>query len=141
VGAKEQSGRTWPSIFWARGTLAHIKTGGFSYIFIRVLTRLCFGGFLAQLPPHHHTLESTQTATEVFVYKFMAVLLVWRKLSKPTRNLPPVALTPVSTTWILVANMSPVLLMPVLQLDLRISPQIFINIRNDPIMLFGTWGR
>ncbi len=22
MGAKEQSGRTWPSIFWARGTLA-----------------------------------------------------------------------------------------------------------------------
>ncbi len=33
--------------------LAHIKTGGFLYIFIRVLTRLCFGGFLAQLPPHY----------------------------------------------------------------------------------------
>ena len=31
----------------------HTITGGFSYIFIRVLTRLYFGGFLAQLLPHH----------------------------------------------------------------------------------------
>jgi hypothetical protein len=32
---------------------AHIKTVGFSYIFIRVLTRLYFGGFLVQLLPHY----------------------------------------------------------------------------------------
>ncbi len=40
-------------------------------------------------------------------------------------NLPLVSLTPV-------ANFPPVSLTPVVHLDLRISPQIFEKIRNDP---------
>jgi hypothetical protein len=41
------------------------------------------------------------------------------------QNLPPVSLIPV-------ANLPPVSLTPVVNLDLRISPRIFENIRNDP---------
>ncbi len=40
-------------------------------------------------------------------------------------NLPPVSLTPV-------ANLPPVSLTPVVHLELRISPRIFEKIRNDP---------
>jgi hypothetical protein len=32
VGAKEQSGRTWPSIFWARGTLLDKVRAGNSWL-------------------------------------------------------------------------------------------------------------
>ncbi len=43
--------------------------------------------------------------------------------------LPPVSLTPV-------ANLSLVSLTPVVHLDLRISPRIFVKIRNDPNVIF-----
>ncbi len=40
------------------------------------------------------------------------------------------------------ANLPSVSLIPVVHLDLRISPRIFENIRNDPIVLFsGAWGK
>ncbi len=47
------------------------------------------------------------------------------------QNLPPVSLIPV-------ANLPPVSLIPDVHLDLRISPQHFEKIRNDPIVIF--WG-
>jgi hypothetical protein len=39
-------------------------------------------------------------------------------------------------------NLPPELLIPVVHLDLQISPGIFEIIRNDPIILFsGAWGK
>jgi hypothetical protein len=50
-------------------------------------------------------------------------------------NLPPVSLTPV-------INLPPVSTTPVMHLGLRISPQIFEKIRNDPIVIVrGLGGR
>jgi hypothetical protein len=48
-------------------------------------------------------------------------------------NLPSVSLTPV-------ANLPPVSLTLVVHLDLRISPQIFENIRNDPNVIISGLG-
>jgi hypothetical protein len=48
-------------------------------------------------------------------------------------NLPPVSLTPV-------ANLPPVSLTPVVHLDLRISPQIFEKIWNDPNVIIRGLG-
>ncbi len=47
-------------------------------------------------------------------------------------NLPPVSMTPA----VPVANLP-----PVVHLDLRISPQIFEKILNDPMSFSGTWGK
>jgi hypothetical protein len=48
-------------------------------------------------------------------------------------NLPPVLLAPVE-------NLPPVSLRPVVHLDLRISPQIFEKIRNDPYVIIRGLG-
>jgi hypothetical protein len=68
-------------------------------------------------------------------------------LLTPLANLPPVSLTlvanlpPVSTTPAeLAAKLPPVSLIPMVHLDLRISPRIFEKIRNDPSVIFRAWG-
>jgi hypothetical protein len=40
-----------------------------------------------------------------------------------------------------VANLPPVSLIPVVHLDLRISPRIFEKIRNDPNGILWGWGQ
>jgi hypothetical protein len=66
-------------------------------------------------------------------------------------NLPPVMLTPVANfpsvsktpevSLIPVANLPPVSLIPVVHLALQISPRISENIRNDPNVFLGAWGK
>ncbi len=75
---------------------------------------------VANLPPVSTTLAK-------LVEKFAAVSLI------PAALLPPVSLTPV-------ANLPPVLLIPVVHLDLRISPRIFEKIRNGPNAILWGWG-
>ncbi len=65
----------------------------------------------------------------------------------PAANLPPISLTlvanlpPVSITLAkLVANLPPVSLIPVVHLDLLISPRIFEKIQNSPNRILYGWG-
>ncbi len=52
-------------------------------------------------------------------------------------NLPPL----LTTLAVLVANLPPVSLIPVVHLDLQISPRIFEKIRNDPNAIIRARGK
>jgi hypothetical protein len=67
----------------------------------------------------------------------------------PVANLPPVSTTPVVPVAKVAnlplvqltqaANLPPVSLIPVMHIDLGISPQIFEKFQNDPNVISGAW--
>jgi hypothetical protein len=74
------------------------------------------------------------TAVNLLAVPLIQVAICYKYQHHQWQNLPPVLLTPV------VVNLP--LVIPVVHLDLQISPGIFEIIRNDPIILFlGAWGK